>query len=35
LGEQLILQDSVTQSINPLLPLAFILGAAAFAAGDK
>ena len=35
LGEQLILQDSVTQSINPLLPLAFVLGAAALAAGDK
>ena len=37
LGEQLILQESVTHSINdlPLLPLAFVLGAAAFAAGDK
>ena len=37
LREQLILQDSVTHSIKelPLLPLAFVLGAAAFAAGDK
>src|SRR5262245_34299756 len=36
LGEQLILQDSVTHSINDLPPpLTSILGAAAFAAGDK
>jgi hypothetical protein len=37
LGEQLILQDSVTHSINDLAlpPLTSILGAAAFAAGDK
>ena len=36
-GEQLILQELVTHSINelPLLPLASVLGAAALAAGDK
>jgi hypothetical protein len=36
-GEQLILQDVVTQSINdlPLPPLESVLGAANFAAGDK
>ncbi|MGA8825728.1 MAG: hypothetical protein WB613_23175, partial [Pseudolabrys sp.] len=37
LGEQLILQELVTHSINeaPLLPLGSVLGAAARAAGDK
>jgi hypothetical protein len=36
LGEQLILQESVTQSINLSLPaLASVFGAAALAAGDK
>jgi len=37
LGEQLILQDSVTHSINELLLpwSASVMGAAAFAAGDK
>ena len=36
LAEQLILQESVTQSINlSLPPLASVLGAAAFAAGDR
>jgi hypothetical protein len=36
LGEQLILQELVTQSINESLPpLASALGAAALAAGDK
>jgi hypothetical protein len=36
LGEQLILQELVTHSINePLLPLGFVLGAALRAAGDK
>lgn len=36
-GEQLILQDSVTHSINefPLPPLGSVLGAAALAVGDK
>src|SRR5262249_60011835 len=36
LGEQLILHESVTHSINlSLPPLASVLGAAAFAAGDR
>src|SRR5215510_683465 len=36
LGEQLILHESVTHSINlSLPPLASVLGAAALAAGDK
>ena len=35
LGEQLILQELVTHSIKPLLPLGLVLGAAAFAAGDR
>jgi hypothetical protein len=37
LGEQLILQELVTHSINelPLLPLGSVLGAALRAAGDK
>jgi predicted Abi (CAAX) family protease len=36
LGEQLILQESVTHSINlSLPPLVSILGAAAFAAGER
>ena len=35
-GEQLILQDSVTQSMSsPLVSLPSVLGAAALAAGDK
>src|SRR5262249_57970704 len=35
-GEQLILHESVTHSINlSLPPLASVLGAAAFAAGDR
>jgi hypothetical protein len=35
-GEQLILQDSVTQSINsPLVSFPSVFGAAALAAGDK
>lgn len=35
LGEQLIVQEAVTHSIKPLLPLELVLGAAAFAAGDR
>ena len=35
LGAQLILQELVTHSIKPLLPLGLVLGAAAFAAGDR
>jgi hypothetical protein len=34
-GEQLILQDVVTQSIFPLPPPVSVFGAANFAAGDK